>query len=491
MLNQIKVSYKRILLINMVLLISLLASIYIAFYTTKPGYELLFIMPLVYCFCFIWVFSRLFEGEFKVFFFMFSALTFLRYVVLPFMLVFSGYYDGRSRLPPEESSYFQAILLMVYELLLASALIKFLETNRTVQKKLLKSRSNKLKTQFETNKSYTFYWIFGGIVLTLSTITPGVFQSINFLTPSQNVVRDFSEIGTLQSLLIYGIVIFKQLVFVIICLHLYKKFERSKKFKYIFYASVLSVINISIYFGTNRSTIIITAIASLMLLYKLFGKRIKSVIIVIAVLLVILISSISAIRGGATVSDDKKVHYTDVLQTYLGGPYNVSIAIETKEYFPESSNLEVLFFDIFRPMIGVNLLIKDLPIEYSNVYFNDRMWIHVDRRSQILPMVGQGNLFFGPLLSPIFTLIFIVLAYYLYIIVNNTKRIEIYYFLTLILTRLAFMTGQNTMNMINFISLNLLLFLIIFTVNNLLFNSKKRKGSLKNLSLNKEGYKNG
>ena len=43
--------------------------------------------------------------------------------------------------------------------------------------------------------------------------------------------------------------------------------------------------------------------------------------------------------------------------------------------------------------------------------------------------------------------------------------IEVYYFLSLVMIRLGFRWGQNTMNIINDLSMNLFLILIIYYIN--------------------------
>ncbi len=82
-------------------------------------------------------------------------------------------------------------------------------------------------------------------------------------------------------------------------------------------------------------------------------------------------------------------------------------------------------------------------------------------------MIGQGNLFFGFILAPLFSLFFIHLHYYFEKKVHETKSVEVFYFLNLAIVRLGFFMGQNTMNMINDMSMNLVLFLGVYYLNKL------------------------
>jgi len=444
--------------------------------TKEPGYEFLFFLPISYAICFVLVLSKANYRRFRIFHIVFSAVTFGRYVVLPFMIVVSNYYGGRSIIPPSQNSINKGLFLMMYELLAASMFIYIMEKRQryiSTKKNIL--IDNKKDIKLNMKRSNFIYLVFGLFFLCLGILNPIVFDTLNFLIPTSNP-NDYN-FNLLENLIIYGILIFKHLVFLLVIFSIYKRYQNKPKVKHLLFASCIALLNISIYFGTNRSDIIVSGIVSFIVLYSLFGKRIRTLITCMIIILVIIITGVSSFRQSTSISKgtSQLVDFTDTLQVYLGGPYNVSIALETKEMFPESKQLEVLFFDIFRPMIGVNILVKNLPIEYSNIYFNRRLWIGIDRRSQIIPMIGQGNLFFGSIFSPILTIVFIWLAYYLEKKVVNSKRLELYYFINLSYARLGFMMGQNTMNMINDLSMNLFLFLILYSINNLIQDGKSSK----------------
>lgn len=364
-------------------------------------------------------------------------------------------------MPPTHHSYDLALIIMMYELIVSSIFIYVLDK----KERGIFSKNKDLSI----NKKNYIYWLFGIIIVLISILDIRIIKSFNFIIPKEDAVRSFSDFSIIQSLSVYGLLITKQIVFVMIAYNLSKKYELTKSKKNIYLVLLVAMMNILIYFGTNRSDVIMTAIVSSLTLYKLFGKGVKKGIFILCIVLVVTISGISAYRSGASISGNssKIIDFTDKLQVYLGGPYNVAIAIETKEMFPQANKVEVLLFDIFRPMLGVNMLVKNLPVKYSNMYFNERIWLSIDRRSQIIPMVGQGNLFFGAMLSPILTLIFIRLAYYLNRKIKDCNRVEIFYFLNLSIARMGFMMGQNTMNMINDLSMNLFLFLIIYWINNI------------------------
>lgn len=466
--NEREKNFIRLAINYIVFFLCIFNSLFIFNIVDMTGYEYLFLMPLIYSLCFIFVFSKIVIKPFRVFFLVFILVSFARYVILPFLIALTGYYGGRSGIPPQSSSYSYAILLMIYELVVSSFFILLMESRKHESK----NKSTLHLCKLELNEIFLdgekkFYFIFGLIVICLVIINPGTLKSINFLVPSSDATRNFSGESLLKTLTVYSVIILKQLLFCITCDFFYRRYKKYNQYKYVIWAGTAALLNMSIYFGTNRSDVIISGTISFLLLYKLFGKRSRGIIIVVVLMLAIIVSGISTVRGHVSISKNTSalIDITDTLQCYLGGPYNVSIALETKKMFPEASSIKVLFFDIFRPMIGVNLLVKNLPIEYSNIYFNRRIWLGIERRSQILPMIGQGNLFFGWMLSPILTVIFIGISYWLYKSSLKPARIEMYYFLNLSLARLGFMMGQNTMNMINDLSMNLLLFLLIYYLN--------------------------
>ncbi|SFC10626.1 hypothetical protein SAMN04488102_10365 [Alkalibacterium subtropicum] len=464
MLRYSEKTFGKVLLNYFVSFICILSSVLIWFFQNYHGYELLYTQPLLYLIVFIFVYSTIiFEDNTRLFFIILSGVSAIRYVLLPLLISFTEYYGGRSIVEPSSDSFFKAILLMNYELLITALFIKIMEVRRN--SKINTTDSNIKNQTFKLDHHHIGYIFF--ILFTLIGITffPSVLSFINIIVPSS--LSNNVEPSFIQNFILYCIIVSKQLIFIMLLKRMYKKYKLKKNRIYISISFIISLVNIFIYFGTNRSDIIISAIVSFLLLYKLFGKIVKKYIIVGLVILFFLVAIVSGARNYISISNGSNsiIDITDTFQVYTGGVYNVAIAIETKDYFPSSNDLSVLFFDIFRPMIGVNLLVKNLPFSYSNIFYNKRMWLNVDRRSQIIPMIGQGNLFFGFFLAPLFGMLLIRIYYYFEKILNNTNNLEIYYFLTLVVVRFGFFMGQNTMNIINDMSMNLVLFIMVYQIN--------------------------
>lgn len=106
------------------------------------------------------------------------------------------------------------------------------------------------------------------------------------------------------------------------------------------------------------------------------------------------------------------------------------------------------------------------------LYYN-RRYFFSDKVTQILPMIGQGTLYFGYIGAPIIMVGFISIAYYFQKIMEQSRNLELVYFLTLATARMGFLLGQNTMNMVNDMSYNLLLFLFIYLLNKKIIYKKR------------------
>lgn len=111
-------------------LLSLFSFIFISLHDREPGYELLPFLPLLYLFAASFVFVRSLVYDFKMFNLVFTGLAFMRYVVLPFFIVYASYYGGRSPVPPTAHSYDLALKLMLYELVIVTVVIAILDAIR-------------------------------------------------------------------------------------------------------------------------------------------------------------------------------------------------------------------------------------------------------------------------------------------------------------------------------------------------------------------------
>lgn len=428
----------------------------VSFGTKQAGYEWLAILPVTYAITYGLVFARSLRQELRVFNLVFILMEFLRFVIMPIFLVYANYYGGRSPVAPLPESIQKAILLMMYELCILALTIFILDQRvkrrKIVQKPLTKRPQNSI-----------YYFVFAVSALSLLAF-PSVIHKIGFFMPGPGGSTDNASMIT--ALVGFLFMVAKQIAFLIALWFFHNKYKATNRIRFVWFAAFAVFINIGIFMGTNRADVVITSIASLLIFRQLFPDFFKRMLISVSVIIPIMLSVIASFRKISSISDggSKLIDFTDKLQVYLAGPYNVAIALETKHLFPEAGHFSVFLYDIFRPMIGVGSFIADWPIKYSSLYFNERYFFS-DHMTQIIPMIGQGNLFFGFVFAPIIGVLVICFAYYLHTKKMQNQQIEIYYILTYALARLGMMAGQNATILMNDLSFNLSLFLIIYWLN--------------------------
>lgn len=454
-----------------VLLVGITTCLYVYNNVNAAGYEVLYLLPLCYVLSFTSILSHFLIKRFNIFLLVFTVISFARYVCLPFLVVYTGYYGGRSPEPPLTDSLHKAIYLMIYELVAISLTILIMEL--FLSKKWRKPEDVQVLSDPSRRDGFL---LFAGIGILAVLVIPNAAASVSFFRPKEALVEVVSNNSTLSMLGTYLFIIAKQLLFLIGIAACQKNYRKTKKKRFLVIAVCLLFFNIGIFVGTNRSDIVLSAIVSLIVFYKIFPEIFKWVAVGTVSLIGGIVTLMGQVRNIASISGGHSslVDFTDNLQVYFGGPYNVALAIETKLLYPQAHNLSVLFFDIFRPMIGVNIFVKHLPFYYSNIFFNQRYY-YANQETQILPIIGQGNLFFGYLGAPLFSILIVCLAYFLQYKIECTKSLAMFYFLTLVCTRLGMVMGQNTMNIVNDLSYNLFLFLIIYACSSLIV-FKKRKG---------------
>lgn len=441
---------------------SLISFTYTFIYENKTGYELLPILPLIYGVIYFTLLRHTLNGLFPYFNYILILFSYFRYVILPFFIVYSGYYGGRSPAEPTSESFYNGLLLMLYELIVISCAVYILDKKY----QNITHKSNQEFNSKGTSPNQILYWLFIIVSCLALLINSEVRSIINFIIPKVLSTEEYSDLSLLTLLFSYAFMISKQLLFVLIVFKLYTLFTKYRLKRYRYLALIAVLVNSCIYIGTNRLDIIICGLASILTYILVFRVNYKRVLLLLAISLFVVIQKVAEVRELASISKNssKLIDFTDMMQVYLGGPYNVAMSIETEKRYSKELTYSILMFDFIRPVIGVNYIVKDLDISYTNIYFNKR-YFNYEKRSQILPMIGQGYIHLGPVLAPFLAVIFIILIYLIRILMHNSYHIELVYFFTLALCRGGFIMGQNSMNILNDISYNLLFFLIIYFIN--------------------------
>lgn len=430
---------------------------------TAPGYENLFLQPLLLAVVYPLFLNRPLVRQPNVFIVVFTAVVAVRFAILPFLIAAFSVYDGRAVFQPQAASQAAAINLMLWELIVLSVSIRLaFRGPKTLNSFTIRSNPPSLD-----NAEYGIYPIVGSVLVILPFVVPGAINDMGFFSAAADTSA--LDASTLRSFATYSAIIGKQLLFIWLVSRLSILHQSNPVGRYRTIALFLAILNIGVFSGLNRSDALLPLIATSLLLLRLFGRKMLAPLILLGTAGLALLQSISSARNlyiNPNLSPAERL--TNTLSSYLGGPHNVAIAIESPQFYHEDGSLPILFMDIFRGMLGPNLLLKNVDIPYSNQIFNSRMFHGSGQETQIMPIVGQGHFHFGFFLAPLLAIGLIILARSLHYLWAKTSNPFVFYFLTLALVRLGLMMGQNTTNIFNDLSQNLFLFGGIYILNRLI-----------------------
>lgn len=321
----------------------------------------------------------------------------LRYVVSPLLMAF---YGSNIQIGATVSISIQsrAVGLMIYEMIILFVIFaifhKYFYTNK-VEFYNVKARPN------------LFGWIFFIVVILLVALDPSSIGRYSFIWSTSQLNNDtLANVG-----LVALFVQLAQIVLTVSILNIiYKFYERKPNILYLLLSLVVIMISASFIVGTSRSSIIIPLITGLFTVFILY-KNYRKLIIAMSVILSLLVIGISTLlKQNTNIVTSRGLYHsagalenfnTDV-QIYFSGLVNIGHSIETS-YIYEPFHFNAIFGDLTHSVIFVNSLFKNY--HSALVAFNDMFYKRVGVSDQILPLLGQGYLYFGAVLAPVFSVI--------------------------------------------------------------------------------------
>ena len=260
---------------------------------------------------------------------------------------------------------------------------------------------------------------------------------------------------------------FKNIVYGVFISNIYFSRKINGEKNKIILSVIITIANISIFIGYSRIQIVINVLTSYIILRNFYGKKMFKYLVIILIFTSIILVGITYERNHVFISQGQNIYIDilDNLQMYFGGVYNVSIATRVKKLFLGKYNI---FYDTFRPVIGIGQILKKYEIEHINYYFNDALRPNKGLVSQIIPMVGQSYSYFGIFGSSILSVLNIYIGYMMTKKYIETRSVEKKILFLMFIIRLSYFMGQNTMNLSGFIISNYILFLIFYIGNSLM-----------------------
>lgn len=386
-----------------------LISIIMTLVTTAHIPSNLILIPLIY-FCLFLIFpsfSRYMFNNLGITILNFTML--LRYIVSPLLMSIYGS-NVQIGSPVGLATQEQAVYLMLYEMILLFVVFGIFHKYfyfKQASFNYVKARPN------------LFGWLFVLIVLALALRDPSSIGRYSFIWSASHLNNDALEDVSLVALLVQ----LAQVVITVGILNIiYKFYEKKPNILYLFLSLFVIVVSASFIIGTSRSSIILPLVTGLFTVYLLYKNYRKLIIVLSSSLVLIIIGVSTLLKQNTNITTGRGLYHsagalenfnTD-LQIYFSGLANIGHSIETS-YIYDPFQYYAITGDLAHSIIFVNKFFSGF--QSAIISFNDMFYKRIGVSDQILPLLGQGYLYFGVILAPIFSVII------LFIIMTLDKNI--------------------------------------------------------------------
>lgn len=392
------------------LLISIFTSLIVAFCLIMDEglrYYLLPLLPITFALgniLFISIFKYIFKN---IVFLILLSTYYIRMVIIPFLMMFSNYSrDGF--LITIYSNIDIAIFLIIYEFLFVLLIITIVNKVNFNKKPLISMDLNAIpdisKNGIKVISIISFF------VLAIIIVYPQVLNNYKLFIPTSSeatsewYLKYLMAINSVPPYIFYLttwlIDILKNIWVLVLIFHLRKSKMNSLLSLLI---SISIVLLNAIITSGNTAYSIYYSLALLILLAYLYPKMKRIILLlgliigIIAVWGLYIISSISSINNESVL-----YRFSNTIQAYFSGPINVAASIPVAEVI----DINMVIGDFLRSLPIIKVFFVDFPLTttaYNEIIYGGNQF----SGGQIIPNIGLGYIYFGILLSPIFSIAFV------------------------------------------------------------------------------------
>lgn len=453
---------KKIVLI-LTQIISLLVIVFtIASLNSLPdGYELYVLLPLSYFIGSSFLYSLVLSKELKYPLSTYGILLmfFLRTVISPYASIASGWYVEAIYAPFINVNIALSIKLIAWECLLSLIFMSFIFRKDGTK---LDNTDDYNDIRLKGNKLFYLLFIIFGIICFF--LWGRELVSFGFLSSNEGE-RIGDNTNQFLNLVIQIIKISATFIFLLLMQKLQLKYSKNKKLKYALAGIFLAILNTSIIIGERRTIMLFTAVSSIYLVVVVF-KKYKNLLVLIGGISAITLlgmftfyktfvaNQFSSYSEALMNNDFSLEDLAHNLQAYFVGPHNVSISVLLSK--TTELNFLNMIYDFFRSIFGLSFLASGLDSNLTSQVFNSIFYNSDNYQSgHILSSVGYGYIYFGFLMSPVFTLFHLTICRFFEGLLKKSKSFEGIYLWSYILSRIILNVYYSTPSMIVFITQNI------------------------------------
>lgn len=409
----------------------------------------------------------------------------IRYVITPFFMWFNGHSIGRGA-TPSAGNYQVAVLLMIFELIVIFITIELLSN-----KFYKKGEQSTFEPEIKVNKNFIGS-IFLFITLIVILLYPSLLERYSFVLTATEYNKK-SELNLPFGSLFPLMVQFASMLLTITIVNKLYKLYRKKRRPLLVYTSIFIIFVFSSFIvGTSRFSMILPMVTGMYLITRLYPKYNNMIYSSFGLIMILFVTMSTLVKQfGTTLAtidnsiQDVTSSISSSLQVYFSGIHNIAIAVKTKELFNDDIDFGLIFGDLFSNVMLISE--KFLSNFGGSKMFNYAFYNDSISTDQILPLIGQGYLYFGFFFSSIF--IFIIIYFMMYFDKKSRKAKTVFeiYIYAYIAVRFGLYSMSNAIILNSFLINYFLLLLLIIKLNNKIVLFKSVNSDLRIVTKYKKG----
>lgn len=399
---------------EILVIISTIVTIFLGVISDKgEGYELIFLIPLIYFFLFILnkpmhKYSKTHYGML-----MLNLVLYLKYVIAIFCIIINKDYSNPiyTGTVPAPESCMQAIIYILIEMIFIFGVV-FLFANTFYKNE---NSNNNMEKNFQKIKLNMALIAFFAIVGLIAINNFNIFMptQLLFISDEYAILKEEST-GSLEVIFFA----FKTILMGIIINHCILKYQKNEKMRYVIFSYITILVYVILNTSTSRINMIVPILFFALITKEIFGKKGRVLLGVTVGILILSISSITVYKSAwlfknedYNLLDIAKV-MTNQIQEYTSGIRPVAQGIEAVERYRNKITFNTLVNDLFGSVPIVNALFNGQ--NRINIYYN--MYIlgsTTKNHPLIMPLVAISSAYFSYAGCWILTAINILVMMYL------------------------------------------------------------------------------
>lgn len=344
----------------------------------------------------------------------------IKYIIVPCAASLSNYYSIFGTYPGQKNTNI-AVFYIIYEMITVIILSNYLTK---LNEKLKKDKNDKHYRSFDINcrplNGRVVHMVIIAIGIIVALVIPETLKEFRFIFNQDNltvnVIVDFPFSGLFKTIIYFA----RYAAILLIFNALYKENMKRKNLINVFGCFSVILINATFISNLSRIDLLVPIITFSVLMLFMFNtkKERKSIVFILGSIFIIGLVYLSIFKffgeGRGDINNSSSIlWWGDTLNMYFSGAKEIAIGMNTipliDQCYGWSRYVFLLVNDVFSNVIGISNF--TVPILNSTHLYNFTYFGSFISVSQIVPNICEGVYYFGWIFAPVWTCLFVYLAY--------------------------------------------------------------------------------